>query len=69
MSGSLIVVVFAVLLLYVNTTKEESKSDGRNKEDQKLKDIKALRRWISWIDNDVKRKIERRQPTDRQIRN
>ena len=50
--------VFAVHLLYVNTTKEKSKSIGRNKEDQKLKEIKALRRWISWIDNDVKRKME-----------
>lgn len=29
--------VFAVHLLYANTTKEESKRDGRNKEDEKLK--------------------------------
>lgn len=35
--------VFAVHLLNANTTKEESKRDGRNKEDQKLKEIKALR--------------------------
>lgn len=61
--------LFVVHLLYANTKEEESKRDVRNKEDRKLKEIKALRRWISSVDNDVRRKIARRQPTKRQTRN
>ena len=46
-----------------------SQSKEDNREDNKTKEIKALRRWISWIDNEIKWKSERKVPTKRQQNN
>ena len=68
-SGMINCLVYTIHSLNMEDERDISQSKEDNREDNKAKEIKVLRHWISWIDNEIKQKSEKKAPTKGQQNN